>query len=127
MRLSASQCLLLSRPDDGTKTFNLKVPDAITSWYASGFAISKQAGMRIANPMELRVFQPFFISLNLPYSVIRGEDVIVPAAIFSYLENACLSASLILQEILKFKTKIKVLFEYFHGKSKNITALSCLS
>ena len=98
------------RPDDGTKTFNLKVPDAITSWYASGFTISKQAGMRIANPMELRVFQPFFISLNLPYSVIRGEDVIVPAAIFSYLENACLSASLILQEILKFKTKIKVLY-----------------
>lgn len=97
MRLakSVSQCLLLSRSDDGTKTFSLKVPDTITSSYASGFAISKEAGMGIANPTELRVFQPFFISLNLPYSVIRGEDVMVPAAIFSYLENACLSVSLI--------------------------------
>ena len=98
-RVSASQCLLIFRSENGTKTFNLKVPDTITSWYASGFAISKQAGMEIANPTELRVFQPFFISLNLPYSVIRGEDVMVPAAIFSYLENACLSVSLVCKKL----------------------------
>jgi len=77
--------------DDGTYSMQVKVPDTITSWYASGFAISKQAGLGVADAIELKVFQPFFISLNLPYSVIRGEDVTIPAAIFSYLDEACIS------------------------------------
>ncbi|XP_057300499.1 alpha-2-macroglobulin-like protein 1 isoform X4 [Hydractinia symbiolongicarpus] len=76
---------------DGVHVFDVKVPDTITSWYASGFAVSKQAGLGVASPTELRAFQPFFISLVLPYSVVRGEDVTVPAAVFSYLENACIT------------------------------------
>ncbi|CAG5136701.1 unnamed protein product [Candidula unifasciata] len=33
----------------------------------------------------MRVFRPFFVSLNLPYSVIRGEKVILQAIVFNYL------------------------------------------
>jgi len=73
------------------KEISVKVPDTITSWYASAFGMSKTAGLGIANAVNLRVFQPFFISLNLPYSVIRGEKVMVPAVIFSYLDEACLT------------------------------------
>ena len=36
---------------------------------------------------QLEVFQPFFLSLALPYSVVRGEQVAIKAIIFNYLEE----------------------------------------
>ena len=76
----------------GRTTVAIKVPDTITTWYASGFAVSDSTGLGIASPAELRAFRPFFVSLTLPYSVIRGEDVTVPAAVFNYLSK-CLTVS----------------------------------
>lgn len=37
---------------------------------------------------QLEVFQPFFISPNLPNSVIRGEEFALEIAIFNYLKVA---------------------------------------
>ena len=37
---------------------------------------------------QLTVFQPFFVSLNLPYSVIRGEEFGLQAMVFNYLPEA---------------------------------------
>lgn len=37
---------------------------------------------------QLRAFQPFFISLNLPYAVIRGEELALEVTIFNYLKEA---------------------------------------
>ncbi|XP_012501492.1 PREDICTED: CD109 antigen [Propithecus coquereli] len=36
----------------------------------------------------LQAFQPFFIFLNLPYSVIRGEEFALEITIFNYLKDA---------------------------------------
>ena len=33
------------------------------------------------------MFRPFFVSLNLPYSVIRGESVAVPVLVFNYMDS----------------------------------------
>ena len=73
--------------------FDVRVPDSITTWYASGFGISKAAGIGVANPTEIRVFQPFFVFLSLPFSVIRGEDVTISTAVFSYLDGSCMAVS----------------------------------
>ncbi|KAK7474917.1 hypothetical protein BaRGS_00033804, partial [Batillaria attramentaria] len=35
----------------------------------------------------VRVFRPFFVSLNLPYSVIRGEHVVLQAIVFNYMQQ----------------------------------------
>ena len=35
--------------------------------------------------LQLKVFRPFFLSLNLPYSVTRGEQVILHVLVFNYL------------------------------------------
>jgi CD109 antigen len=35
----------------------------------------------------MQVFRPFFIQLNLPYSVIRGEVVAIQAIIFNYMSK----------------------------------------
>ena len=77
---------------------SVKVPDTITSWVASAFAMSNSSGLGISKPTSLKVFQPFFVSLTLPYSVIRGEEVSVIATVFNY-ENKCLAVSVALMQV----------------------------
>lgn len=72
----------------------VKVPDTITSWVASAFALSNSSGLGISEPTSLKVFQPFFVSLTLPYSVIRGEEVSLIASVFNY-ESTCLTVSVL--------------------------------
>ncbi|XP_012327244.2 CD109 antigen [Aotus nancymaae] len=69
--------------------FEVTVPDSITSWVATGFVVSDDLGLGLTTtPVELQAFQPFFIFLNLPYSVIRGEEFALEVTIFNYLKDA---------------------------------------
>lgn len=36
----------------------------------------------------LQVLQPFFISLDVPFSVKRGEIISIPVAVFNYLDSS---------------------------------------
>uniref|UniRef100_G1LMD5 CD109 antigen n=1 Tax=Ailuropoda melanoleuca TaxID=9646 RepID=G1LMD5_AILME len=68
--------------------FEVTVPDSITSWVATAFVISEDLGLGLTStPVELQAFQPFFIFLNLPYSVIRGEEFALEVTIFNYLKD----------------------------------------
>ncbi|XP_048577208.1 CD109 antigen isoform X2 [Nematostella vectensis] len=72
----------------GQAAISTAVPDTITSWVASAFALSPTTGFGVAcNPSKLQVMQPFFVSLDLPYSVIRGEEVAIKALVFNYLQQ----------------------------------------
>ncbi|XP_075454127.1 CD109 antigen-like isoform X2 [Ascaphus truei] len=69
-----------------TTYLQVTVPDTITSWVASAFVISEGLGLGVTNePVELEAFKSFFISLNLPYSVTRGEQFILEVILFNYL------------------------------------------
>ncbi|XP_048243531.1 CD109 antigen-like isoform X5 [Haliotis rufescens] len=71
---------------DGKAVISTIVPDTITSWVASAFAVNAQSGLGIApTSAKIRVFRPFFVSLNLPYSVTRGEQLALQAIVFNYL------------------------------------------
>ncbi|XP_065195479.1 CD109 antigen-like [Sycon ciliatum] len=73
----------------GTAEFETVVPDSITSWVASAFAVSPSKGMGVApSTVKLRAFQEFFISLNLPYSVIQGEELVLQVNVFNYLDTS---------------------------------------
>ena len=48
------------------------------------------------------MFRPFFIQLNLPYSVIRGEVVAIQAVIFNYM-NKEVTAELTFENIGDFQ------------------------
>lgn len=64
------------------------MPDTITSWVITGFSVDPVTGLGLTkNPSKLEVFQPFFVSLNLPYSIKRGEVVSVPIVVFNYMEQ----------------------------------------
>lgn len=69
----------------GVAKFKAKAPDSITSWILSAFSINENFGFGLSNQKSsVRVFRPFFIKLNLPYSIIRGETVNIQAIIFNY-------------------------------------------
>jgi CD109 antigen len=71
----------------GKATQQVTVPDSITTWMLRAVAISKEKGLGVAED-SLRVFQPFFLTIDLPYSAIRGEEFPVSVAIYNYLDTA---------------------------------------
>jgi CD109 antigen len=64
----------------------VEVPDTITTWMLRTVALSKEKGLGVAED-ELRAFQPFFISIDLPYSAIRGEEFPIQVAVYNYLDE----------------------------------------
>lgn len=49
--------------------------------------MSTTDGIGVAAPASMQAFQPFFVSLILPYSVIQGETVKLPTTVFNYLDD----------------------------------------
>ncbi|XP_017123674.1 CD109 antigen-like [Drosophila elegans] len=71
---------------NGVAMVHKKVPDTITSWVVTGFSLNPDSGIATTKGQpKLRVFRPFFVSINLPYSVKRGEVISVPVVVFNYL------------------------------------------
>ncbi|XP_062328744.1 alpha-2-macroglobulin-like isoform X2 [Osmerus eperlanus] len=75
----------------GSEDIALTVPDTITTWETEVFCLSSE-GLGLAPPLELNVFQPFFLELSLPYSIIRGELLELTATVFNYLPS-CIMVS----------------------------------
>ncbi|HEX9896646.1 MAG TPA: alpha-2-macroglobulin family protein [Dehalococcoidales bacterium] len=71
----------------GKATKQITVPDSITTWMLRAVAISKEKGLGVAED-SLVVFQPFFLTIDLPYSAIRSEEFPVQVAIYNYLDTA---------------------------------------
>ncbi|KAL7831786.1 hypothetical protein AOLI_G00293340 [Acnodon oligacanthus] len=81
------ECLhVRTRRDSGSAQVPVTVPDTITTWEADAFCLSSK-GLGVAPPARLRVFQPFFLELSLPYSIIRGEEFELKATVFNYLSK----------------------------------------
>ncbi|CAN9511030.1 unnamed protein product [Ophioblennius macclurei] len=77
--------------DSGRKDVPLKVPDTITTWETEAFCLSPQ-GFGLAPRQKFTVFQPFFLELTMPYSIIRGENFELKATVFNYL-TSCMMIS----------------------------------
>ncbi|XP_058489894.1 alpha-2-macroglobulin-like [Solea solea] len=77
--------------ESGTKNVSLTVPDTITTWETEAFCLSPE-GFGLAPRKEITVFQPFFLELTLPYSIIRGEHFELKATVFNYL-SSCIMVS----------------------------------
>ncbi|CRK95442.1 CLUMA_CG008712, isoform A, partial [Clunio marinus] len=75
-----------SRRFQGETELEFVPPDTITSYVISGVSMHRRfgLGLPIAKP-ELTVFMPFFILLNLPHHIKRGEILEQDIFIFNYL------------------------------------------
>ncbi|XP_075467859.1 ovostatin-like isoform X1 [Ascaphus truei] len=64
------------------------VPGTITQWQGSMFCVSEEEGFGMARyPANFTAFQSFFVELSLPYSVTRGEILVIKAFVSNYLEQ----------------------------------------
>ncbi len=95
---------------DGKGYLKVVAPDSITTWKLSAVGISKTAGLGVAED-ELVVFQPFFITLDMPYSAIRGEEFTLKVAVYNYLNNP--------QEVL-VELEEKGWFDLLDNKAKTL-------
>jgi anti-sigma factor RsiW len=82
---------LLWRPelitdDDGRASLDIDLADSITTWRLTASAVAADGRLGAAEA-GLKVFQPFFVDLNLPVPLTRGDEVAVPVVVYSYLDK----------------------------------------
>ncbi|XP_060736640.1 alpha-2-macroglobulin-like protein 1 [Tachysurus vachellii] len=88
----------------GAMTVSKTVPDSITTWQADAFCTSP-VGFGVAQKTELIAFQPFFVSLTMPSSVIRGEVFKLKATVFNYLKS-CMMVEVTLGDSEQFSAQV---------------------
>ncbi len=69
---------------DGKARLPLTMPDAITTWRITTFGSSAKGelGSILA---QLRVFQDFFVDIDLPVALTQGDEISIPVALYNYL------------------------------------------
>lgn len=73
---------------DGEGKANIAIPlaDSITTWRMALFA-STQAGALGTGTSDLKVFQDFFVDLDLPVTLTQGDRITIPAAVYNYANH----------------------------------------
>ncbi len=70
----------------GRATVEIPLADSITTWRMSSLASSDRG--RIGSRADgIRVFQDFFIDVDFPATLTRGDQVSLPVAVYNYLEQ----------------------------------------
>ncbi|XP_008587819.1 PREDICTED: alpha-2-macroglobulin, partial [Galeopterus variegatus] len=87
---------LVAVDSSGVAEVGVTVPDTITEWKAGALCLSSDTGLGLSPTASLRAFQPFFVELTMPYSVIRGEAFTLKATVLNYLPK-CIRVSVQLE------------------------------
>ncbi|XP_014346298.1 complement C5 [Latimeria chalumnae] len=69
----------------GSKRLAVTLPDSLTTWQIQGIGISDN-GICVADPLKVQVFKEVFLKMQMPYSVIRGEQIELRGSIYNYKE-----------------------------------------
>lgn len=73
--------------ENGRATIDLPLADSITTWRLAALANS-QAGELGTAQAGIRVFQDFFIDLDLPVALTENDEISIPVAVYNYLPRA---------------------------------------
>ncbi|XP_004615689.2 complement C5 [Sorex araneus] len=65
------------------KQLHFVLPDSLTTWEISGYGISDQ-GLCVADTLKVTVFKDIFLEMQLPYSVVRGEQIQLKGTVYNY-------------------------------------------
>jgi hypothetical protein len=71
----------------GRATLSLKWADSITEWRVTSTA-SSATGQLGSKTSGIKVFQDFFVDLDLPVSLTQGDEVSIPVAVYNYLKES---------------------------------------
>ncbi|XP_046585071.1 pregnancy zone protein-like [Haliotis rubra] len=101
----------------GHSDLSLQAPDTITTWITSAFAVNPEKGLAVATrTANLTTARKLFLRLELPYSVVRGEEFVLQATAFNYHERD-LPALIILKQNAQFHN---VFLSASRGQEKDI-------
>uniref|UniRef100_A0A8C3TWX0 Alpha-2-macroglobulin n=1 Tax=Catharus ustulatus TaxID=91951 RepID=A0A8C3TWX0_CATUS len=104
---------------EGKADLEVTIPDTITEWKANAFCTSADTGFGLSPTVSLRAFQPFFVELTMPYSVVRGESFTLKATVFNYLP-ACIRVSVALAPSTHFLATLVEKEEESHCLCENV-------
>lgn len=88
----------------GHTVLNLTTPHSITTWETDAFCLGK-SGFGETGGVGLTTFQPYFIDLILPYSVVQGEKLTITAYVFSYIK-ACMMVFVSLSDVGEYRIAV---------------------
>ena len=71
---------------DGTASLNVQLADSITTWRMGGSAVALD-GRLGSFQHRIRVFQDFFIDIQMPVRMTQNDEISVPVSIFNYLNE----------------------------------------
>lgn len=101
---------------DYTIEKKFKVPDSMTTWMISGFALHPRDGLAIMNPEEITVKNEFFVVPNLPYAIRYNEVFRLDIMIYNYLKTK--NPLKVELKLARVKKEIKN-FEFFEYKMEH--------
>ncbi len=73
--------------ENGHLQVQVPLADSITTWRLTALA-STQRGELGAATYAIRVFQDFFVDIDLPVALTQGDEVSIPVAVYNYLSEA---------------------------------------
>jgi uncharacterized protein YfaS (alpha-2-macroglobulin family) len=97
--------------ENGRLHLDFAAADSITTWRMTALA-STADGQLGTTTAPLRVFQDFFIDLDLPLALTVGDELSVPVGVFNYLETA---------QTVRLEVAPAAWFELLDDPSKEIT------
>ncbi|KAJ8283506.1 hypothetical protein COCON_G00023560 [Conger conger] len=77
-------------PDENSKCETTSVQKeslmggSITTWEVTAVSVSKDYGICVSDPFEMKVTKDFFIDLKLPYAAVRNEQLEIKAVLHNY-------------------------------------------
>jgi uncharacterized protein YfaS (alpha-2-macroglobulin family) len=73
--------------ESGFASLEIPMADSITTWRLTALA-SSQDGRLGFTTRGVRVFQDFFVDIDLPVSLTQGDEISIPVGVFNYLPEA---------------------------------------
>ncbi len=73
--------------EGGDVSLEIPIADSITTWRLTALA-SAQEGQLGSATAGIRVFQDFFVDIDLPVYFTQGDEISIPIGVFNYLPEA---------------------------------------
>ena len=73
--------------EGGFASLEIPMADSITTWRLTALA-SSQDGKLGFTTRGMRVFQDFFVDIDLPVALTQGDEISIPVGVFNYLPQA---------------------------------------
>ncbi|XP_077965842.1 CD109 antigen-like [Styela clava] len=77
--------------ETGSRSFSYTLPDTATTWELSSFAVSPVTGLGVSEEnAQIIATRNFFISLELPATIVRGETLNMRTTVYNYFDTEVL-------------------------------------